>query len=304
MPQNTRITIGLENYRFTMQNTIIEDKLTNTFASGDVMTGDAPTARTGLSLCHRVILDSVAHWWVLARTPTVHQCLYGGRPWVDTLLATPPKRQDQGLQRHALVTSMFAEPVCCDRAWGQEQFTSPPPIQEGPNRKSGSSTSSRILKSTRHAANTHVQQVVNTVEVKTPRIIKKTVQGDKVDPDDDQSGKDQSGDQTGRDSSDSVRRVSKIAQQVSNTQRQVEACASQDRIQLRTVVGVHDQHDQHDVHTVMMEHPKIIKNTVKIKNPIIQEKINQARCKAKFVAFKQKPWKSNRMEDVPVRTKG
>ena len=124
----------------------------------------------------------------------------------DTLHATPPLRQDQGLQRHALVTNMVAEPVFCDRAWRQEQFTSPPPIQEGPNRKSGSSTSSRIFKSTRHAANTHVQQVVNAVEVKTPKIIKKTVQGDKVDPDDDQSGKDQSGDQTGRDSSDSVRR--------------------------------------------------------------------------------------------------
>ena len=38
---------------------------------------------------------------------TVHPCLYGGRPWVaqDTLHATPAKRQDQGLQRHALVTN-------------------------------------------------------------------------------------------------------------------------------------------------------------------------------------------------------
>ena len=53
---------------------------------------------------------------------------------------------------------------------------------------------------------------------------------------------------------------------------------------------------------VVPVYPKIIKNTVKIKNPIIQEKINQVRCKAKFVAFKQKPWKSNRMEDVPVDT--
>ena len=26
------------------------------------MTGDAPIARTGLALCHRVTLDSVAHW--------------------------------------------------------------------------------------------------------------------------------------------------------------------------------------------------------------------------------------------------
>ena len=36
------------------------------------------------------------------------------------------------------------------------------------------SRSSRILKTTQHAANTHVQQVVNTVEVKTLKIIKKT----------------------------------------------------------------------------------------------------------------------------------
>ena len=41
------------------------------------MTGDAPVASTGLALCHRVTLDSVAHWWVTARTPTVHQCHYG-----------------------------------------------------------------------------------------------------------------------------------------------------------------------------------------------------------------------------------
>ena len=103
------IKLGLESYRFTMQNnTITEDKLTKTFASGEKMTGDAPTARTGLALCHRVILDSVAHWWVPARTPTVHQCFYGGRPWVarDTLHTIPPKRKDQGLQRHALITSI------------------------------------------------------------------------------------------------------------------------------------------------------------------------------------------------------
>ena len=86
IPQNTWVTIGLDNFSFTMRNTITEDKLTNTFAVGDKMAGDAPTARTGLALCHRVILDSVAHW-VPARTRTVHQCLHGGKPWVarDTL---------------------------------------------------------------------------------------------------------------------------------------------------------------------------------------------------------------------------
>ena len=31
----------------------------------------------GLALCHRVTLDSVAHHWVLARTPTVHRCPTG-----------------------------------------------------------------------------------------------------------------------------------------------------------------------------------------------------------------------------------
>ena len=41
---------------------------------------------------------------------------------------------------------------------------------------SGRSTSSRMLKTTQHAANTKVKQVVNTVEVKTLKIINKTMQ--------------------------------------------------------------------------------------------------------------------------------
>ena len=41
-------------------------------------------------------------------------------------------------------------------------------------------------------AKTHVQQVANTVEVKTLKIIKMTTQGKKLDPDEDQSNKDQS----------------------------------------------------------------------------------------------------------------
>ena len=36
----------------------------------------------GLALCHRVILDSVTHPRVPARTPTVHGGPYAGRPWV------------------------------------------------------------------------------------------------------------------------------------------------------------------------------------------------------------------------------
>ena len=62
----------------------------------------------------------------------------------------------------------------------------------------------QITRDSQCAANTHVQQVVNTAEVKTLIILKKTVQGEKVDPDDDQSHKDQSDDQTDRDSSDSL----------------------------------------------------------------------------------------------------
>ena len=70
------------------------------------------------------------------------------------------------------------------------------------------------------------------------------------------------------------------------------------------VVGKHDQYDQHDVHTVKMGHPKIIKNTEQRKNPIIQEKINQVRCKAKFTAFKpcRNRGRATRVEDVPVDT--
>ena len=61
-----------------------------------------------------------------------------------------------------------------------------------------------IQQTVEQTANTHVQQVANTVEVKTLKIIKMTTRGKKLDPDDDQSSKDQSGDPTSRDSSDSV----------------------------------------------------------------------------------------------------
>ena len=82
---------------FTMRNTITEDKLTNKFEVGDKMTRDAPTARTGLALCHRVILDSLAHWWVPGKdthgTPVPLR-----RAWVahNKLHATPARRQVQG----------------------------------------------------------------------------------------------------------------------------------------------------------------------------------------------------------------
>ena len=52
--------------------------------------------------------------------------------------------------------------------------------------------------------NTHAQEVLNAVEVKTLKAVVKTMQGKKLDPDGDQSNQDQSGDQTGRDSLDSV----------------------------------------------------------------------------------------------------
>ena len=73
-----------------------------------------------------------------------------------------------------------------------------------------------------------------------------------------------------------------------------------------------------------MEHPKIIKNTVQGKHPIIQEKINQVskqvelprastldkkvvvpgvmQSQVRSIQAVQKPWKSNRMEDVLVDT--
>ena len=95
-----------------MRNTITEDTLTNTFASGDKTTGDAPTARTGLALCHRVTLDSVAHWWVPARTPTVHQCLYGreavGGPRHSST-RHHQQRQDQGYHATPWLPTWVAE---------------------------------------------------------------------------------------------------------------------------------------------------------------------------------------------------
>ena len=82
--------------------------------------------KEGLALCPRVILDSVAHCWVSARTPTVHQCLHGGRPWVARHKlheTTTDKRQhdkdkvlrqmcfqETGVDTH-LQSYMAAEPV-------------------------------------------------------------------------------------------------------------------------------------------------------------------------------------------------
>ena len=91
-----------------------------------------PTNRT-----HRVCALPQSH---PARTPTEHQCLYGGRPWVarDTLHATPPKRQ-------ALVANIEAEPILLTPQIQEAStrlsdkntitITSPPQIQERPNRR-------------------------------------------------------------------------------------------------------------------------------------------------------------------------
>ena len=107
MPQNTRVTIGLEYYSFTVRNTITEDKLTNTFASRDKMTGDAPTARTGLAICHRVILDSVAG---PGKDTDGTPVLLRRKPWVaqDMLHATPtPSRFGYQQVRGSVVPAKF-----------------------------------------------------------------------------------------------------------------------------------------------------------------------------------------------------
>ena len=144
-----------------------------------------------------------------------------------------------------------------------------------------------------------VKQVVNTVEVKTLKSIKKTMQGEKVDPDDDQSGKDQS-DLLDQDSSESVLSRSRSSvfrkpRSKSRTRKEQSKTVFQDRITQRTVEQVVKMHAQHDVHTVKMEQSKIIKNTLQRKNPINQEEMSQVRCKAKFIAVE------TRMGHLPCR---
>ena len=54
---------------------VMYDHETRAQGTHDVTTPTTPTnTRQGLALCHRVTLESVAHWWVPARTPTVHWC--------------------------------------------------------------------------------------------------------------------------------------------------------------------------------------------------------------------------------------
>ena len=134
------------------------------------------------------------------------------------------------------------------------------------------------------------------------KIIEKTMQGETVDPDDDQSGKDQS-DLFDQNSSDSVLSRSsefrKNVQQVSNTQRPVEDCVSQDRIKQRTVEPVVNMHAQHDDHTVKMEQSKIIRTPCR---EIIQPpKRRSIRCDAPAFKPCRNLQRATRMGHLPCR---
>ena len=59
----------------------------------------------GLALCH-----SVAHWWVLARTPTVHQCLYGGWPWVARSKIYSPTIDKRQQTKTSLESNVLSQP--------------------------------------------------------------------------------------------------------------------------------------------------------------------------------------------------
>ena len=56
----------------------------------------------GLALCHRVTLDSMAHRWVLARTPTVHRCPTGKAVGGPQPVPRDNSRQTTTRQRQAL----------------------------------------------------------------------------------------------------------------------------------------------------------------------------------------------------------
>ena len=68
------------------------------------------THNKGLALCLRVTLDSVAHRWVPARTPTVHRCpKREGRGWPDKLhdKTDRPHDKDKSQDKRA-----FSETKC------------------------------------------------------------------------------------------------------------------------------------------------------------------------------------------------
>ena len=94
--------------RFTMRNTLTEDKLTNAFASEDNTTRDALTAHIGLALTSRCHLAWASEGTVVG-------------PGMDTHGTTvPPRREAVGGPKQAprnttadktLVANMVAEPV-------------------------------------------------------------------------------------------------------------------------------------------------------------------------------------------------
>ena len=118
-----------------------------------------------------------------------------------------------------------------------------------------------------------IQQVVNTVEVKTLTVIQKTMQGEKVDPDDDQSGKDSVFSRRG--SSEFRKSHSKCR----TRKEQPKFVHLQDRIQQRTVEQVENIHDQYDINAVKMEQSTTRRLTMNSR-----EQHPRKRCQAKWRA--------------------
>ena len=73
-------------------------------------TGDAPTAHTGLAFCSRCHppWHRSAHWWVPARTPTVHQCPHSGKAvgGIEQSSRDTTNTRRPRLPRHALATNI------------------------------------------------------------------------------------------------------------------------------------------------------------------------------------------------------
>ena len=133
----------------------------------------------GLALCHRVTLDSVAHRWVPARTPAVHQCPQGKAVGGPTQAPRVDHRQHD--------TDKVLRQLCFKETGVDTHLESYVVAEPAP--KTGDLR--------RDVVKRHVNKhVVNNVEVEKSRIIKKIAQRNETG----HPGEDQAGDQAHQDS--------------------------------------------------------------------------------------------------------
>ena len=143
----------------------------------------------GLALCHRVTLDSAAHWGVPARTPTVHRCPKGKALGGPTQASQRRPPTNDNTTRTSLKTNVLSSASADTHL---ESYMVAEPVREAGDLR-------------RDVVKLRERTRCQRVDVETSRIIKKIAQRSGTShPGEDHPGENQPGDRVHPGSAESV----------------------------------------------------------------------------------------------------